>query len=116
MKLIQIFILLALVGLFGLVEYKLKNRSSLKMLLMAIVSLGIGLAIFPDYSHIIARSLGVGRGADLIFYMAIVGLSASCLLLYLKIIHLEQKITDLSRNIALSQAMLEHTPTDNSLK
>ena len=62
------------------------------------------LVVFPDLTTSIARAVGVGRGADLILYVALITGIDVALLLYLRIRHLEQRIADLVRAMAVRDA------------
>ena len=64
------------------------------------IAVGIGV-LDPNLSQILANAFGVGRGADAIFYLGIIGLSYMSFRIYLKTKDLEQKITLLVRHIAL---------------
>lgn len=62
------------------------------------------LIVFPDFTTVIAHALGVGRGTDLLLYFSLVSGIYVVLLLYLRIRELDQKITELTRAIALRDA------------
>jgi small membrane protein len=59
------------------------------------------LIVAPDLTGLLAQAVGIGRGADLLFYVAILIGSAGFLLLYLKLRRIEHDLTLLSREIAL---------------
>jgi small membrane protein len=64
--------------------------------------IAVGAAVLqPNLFQKLARALGVGRGADAVFYLALVGLSYAFFRLYMKIRNLEQEITLLVRQMAL---------------
>jgi small membrane protein len=104
MKLIQIILLIALIVI--LISYFRWFRSAaLDKILIAIVLLtGMCFVIFPDVTTRIANKLGVGRGADLLFYIAIVAFSYTLLLLYSKTRVLEKQIASLVRKQSLMEA------------
>lgn len=104
MKLIQVILLLALV--ITLISYFRWLRSAAldKMLIAVIVLAGMAFVIFPDTTTRVAVFLGVGRGADLLFYMAIVAFGYLILLLYSKIKKLESQLADLIRRQTLHEA------------
>ncbi|MGH8514261.1 MAG: DUF2304 domain-containing protein [Gammaproteobacteria bacterium] len=62
------------------------------------------MALVPQVSQWFAKILGVGRGADAIFYVAVVGLSYAVFKLYLKTRDQDQEITTLVRRLALKEA------------
>lgn len=86
------------------------------LVVFGIQGLAAGAVLFPDASNDIAHVLGVGRGADLITYLVEVGILFVVLHYYMKFVELEERITELVREIALlrprcqgarSQARLE---------
>jgi hypothetical protein len=66
--------------------------------------------LFPDYTNVIARKLGVGRGADLLFYICILFFLFILIKLFARIRRLEKTLTDLVRQ----QAKDEAQPSDES--
>ena len=78
-----------------------------RLAVLAIGCLGMVLVARPDWSSQLANLFGVGRGADLISYFGIVGLSFVWVLTYSKIRRVEDKLTDVARTLALLNAKLE---------
>lgn len=74
------------------------------LLLLALVSAAVVFIFFPDATNRIAHKLGVGRGADLVFYLSIVIFWFVILKLYVRIRKLEKIVTDVVRKDALSEA------------
>jgi hypothetical protein len=65
----------------------------------------------PDITRIIARALGIGRGADLVMYCGILGTAIGFFLFYLRFRQLEGNLTKLVRHIAVQEAKgAEKTP------
>jgi hypothetical protein len=60
--------------------------------------------LFPDLTTVIAKSLGVGRGTDLLLYVSLIAGVHAILLLYRKTRDLERKITEQIRAMALRDA------------
>jgi hypothetical protein len=58
----------------------------------------------PDWTNDVAHWVGVGRGVDLFFYLAILGFSFATLILYSKIRDLDESLTRLVRAIAIERA------------
>ena len=81
---------------------RLKKRLLDIVLLFAMITAGIAFALWPNITNIIARDLGVGRGADLIFYISILIFWFVSLTLYARIRKLEQLFTEVIRKDALS--------------
>ena len=69
-----------------------------------------GLVMRPQVSQSVAMILGVGRGADAVFYTAVVGLSYAYFRLYLKTRSQDQEITRLVRGLALKDAEPKEGP------
>lgn len=83
---------------------KLRNRIIDVLLLLALVGVAVLFVLFPEITGVIAKKLGVGRGADLVFYTSIVAFWFVVLKLYTKIRKLEQLTTDLIRKQSIDNA------------
>ncbi len=90
---------------FIAVYYFIRLRNSLFDIILLILMIGAAviLILFPDISNRLAHWLGVGRGADLVFYTSIIIFWFILLKLYARIRRLEQVITTIVRNDALKQ-------------
>jgi len=66
----------------------------------------------PGITQWFAHLLGVGRGADAVFYLGLVGLSYAFFRVYVRTRHLEQQLTLLVRQLALKEA--EEQPSAKS--
>lgn len=64
---------------------------------------GFAAIIDPDLTVRMARFLGIGRGTDLVLYVAILGGLAAFLVVHIRMRRLETEITKIVRHIALSQ-------------
>jgi hypothetical protein len=64
----------------------------------------IGVAWMPDVTTVVARSVGIGRGADLITYSAVVLLTYAVLRLIARQQELSRELTELTRVLAIKQA------------
>jgi small membrane protein len=91
---------------FIAVYYFIRLRNSLFdiILLLLMIGVAITLVLFPDISNDIAHRLGVGRGADLVFYTSILIFWFIILKLYARIRRLEQTITQVVRKDAIDNA------------
>lgn len=98
MTIIQV-ILTAFVVLIAVYMY-VRLRTTLFDLLLILTFAGAGVffVIFPDTTTRIAHFVGVNRGADMIFYLAILFLLFLVLKLYARIRRLEQQFTELVRD------------------
>jgi hypothetical protein len=56
---------------------------------------------WPDVTVRMARFLGIGRGADLVLYLAVVGMSIGFFLVFLRLRRIEENLTKVVRTIAL---------------
>ena len=106
MMAIQITLILGLVLL--LVLYLIRFRSSLylRILALLIAVTGIGFVYRPEWSILVSKTLGVGRGADLISYLGLLGLSFVCLQLYSKLRSLDSDMVRIVRLLAIEKAGL----------
>lgn len=66
--------------------------------------LAIFFILFPEYTNIIANKLGVGRGADLLFYVCILFFLFIIIKLFARIRRMEKIITDLVRQQSIKDA------------
>jgi hypothetical protein len=72
------------------------------------VWLAAGVAVlWPDVTSHIAKRLGIGRGADLVFYCAILVLLCGIWMLYIRLRRVRREITLLVRHVALLEAERE---------
>jgi len=101
MTLIQI-ILTALVILIAAYMY-LRLRTTILDLILILVfaAAGVFFVMFPDTTTQIAHFVGVNRGADMIFYLAILFLLFLLIKLYARVRKLEQGFAELVRKDAL---------------
>lgn len=83
---------------------RLRNSIFDIVLLSLLIAAAVTFILFPDITTTIANRLGVGRGADLIFYTSILIFWFIVLKLYARIRRLEQIITQIVRKDALDEA------------
>jgi len=103
---IQILLITGIIIIF--LYYVLKFRNALLDLIILVAFSGVGIffILFPEKTNIIAHKLGVGRGADLLFYSCIIFFLFIILKLFARIRRLEEKLTDLVRQQAKSDAII----------
>jgi small membrane protein len=101
---IQAILVLALA--LGLYLYLTRLRSTLLDRVLVFLASGavLLLVIFPELSTVVAGWLGVGRGVDLVFYLAHAGVALVIILLYAKLRRQEDQIQILTRELALRSA------------
>lgn len=101
MKGIQ-FILLLGISFIGLYFLTRLRKKILDIFFFAIMIAGAAIFItWPDLTNAIAREVGVGRGADLIFYISILTFWFIILKLFARIRKLEQLFTETIRKDAI---------------
>jgi small membrane protein len=83
---------------------RLRNTVFDLLLLMGMITAAVIFIVFPGWTSIIAKALGVGRGSDLVFYTSILIFWFIILKLYARIRRLEQTLTNLVRKDAIDQA------------
>ena len=59
---------------------------------------------FPDLTPRVAKSVGIGRGADLVLYCAVLFMLAGFFFVYLRLVRLRRYVTELVRHIAILEA------------
>lgn len=70
MQLSQV-VLLALIVVFAIYLFRLRSAAGDRLMYLALAAGGVALVLDPDFSNRVAARLGIGRGADLIFYFFI---------------------------------------------
>ncbi len=90
-------LLLALLFFF----IKWRNNIADVVLFTLLVLTAIIFILFPEWTNIVAHQIGVGRGADLVFYLCILLFTFVVLKLYARLRRMEKMITDLIRKEAL---------------
>lgn len=63
-----------------------------------------GVAIYdPSLTQVVASALGIDRGADLVFYCAILAMFVGFFLVFAKLRRIEENLTTIVREIAVSR-------------
>lgn len=107
---------LALCGSFaiGVLVSTLRHRMGARVgaaWLLLWVSAGVAIAR-PELTVSVARALGIARGADLVFYLAILAMFVGFFAVYAKFRRLERDVTALVRQLALREASGEGSTGD----
>ena len=92
---------------------RLRDRQIPLMLFLAWMVSWVAVAVLsfvPQVTDRITQSLGVGRGVDLLFFVAILTLLYCVFLLYVRITQQKQELTRLVRELALRDL---HVPSDS---
>lgn len=106
---IQIILISGLLITLFFYFIKWRNNIADVILFSLLVGTAIAFILFPEWTNIIAHKLGVGRGADLVFYLCILLFAFVILKLYARLRRLEKMITDLVRKETLE----DHTPKNS---
>ncbi len=101
---IQVILITGVILIF--LYYVLRLRNALLDLLTIGVFSGLSIffILFPHYTSSIAEWLGVGRGADLLFYICILFFLFVILKMFARIRRLEKDLTELVRQDAEAKA------------
>lgn len=62
---------------------------------------------WPEVTVRVAHVLGIGRGADLVFYCAVVVMMIGFWMTYMRLRHLRRDVTSLVRHLAILEAQAE---------
>ena len=99
--------LVLLTGVFFISFYLLvrwKKRSLDVVLFSLLILTAVVFIIWPNLTQSLAKKLGVGRGADLVFYTSILIFWFVIIKLYARIRNMEQKFTEMIRKNAIEEA------------
>ncbi|MFA6599823.1 MAG: DUF2304 domain-containing protein [Candidatus Omnitrophota bacterium] len=104
MKLIQLILIPSI--LIFMVIYFRRFRTLLvdRLLVLGLCLVTAALVVRPEWSVVLAKALGVGRGVDLLFYLGFVGVSFFCLMLWSKQRDLDARLTEIARTQAMDRA------------
>lgn len=72
--------------------------------IIAVALAGVVLVAFPDLSTRVANAVGIGRGADLVFYVFMLIVFAAIANLHLRLRAQNEVVTLLARELALATA------------
>jgi hypothetical protein len=81
-----------------------RTRVADRLIVCFLAVLGVTLICYPELSIAAAHWIGVGRGADLMFYLAHLAVGFAFLVQYSRVRVLQQRLTELARDIALERA------------
>lgn len=98
---IKPLISVSLLGILFLAILQRHIALPVRLAIYAALVLGMVFTWAPDLSNSIAHMVGVGRGADLLFYLWILISMLMLLMIYLSFQRMSQRIVELSRAIAL---------------
>jgi hypothetical protein len=94
-------LLLGALALFIYYIFRLRSVLADRIIYLACALVGVVLVIFPDLASGVAHLLGIGRGADLLFYLFIIASLFYFVSLNAEIRRLKHQMTVLVRQQAL---------------
>jgi len=103
------------VGLMACVVYAISQHSrapTASVVICIAAASGMLLVFVPEWSDAIAHAVGVGRGADLIFYCWLVISLIVSINLHVRLRDLQSQITALTRAVALQAPAYPPAQTD----
>jgi hypothetical protein len=104
---IRILLLLGL-GATGWFVFLRRNRLPVHiMTVFALIAAGAVAVLFPETTQDAADLVGVGRGTDLITYIAIVAVLFVLLHYYTKFVDLQRQLTEVARELAILRAEVD---------
>ena len=107
MHIIQVLLFGCLLLISFYVYMRFRNSVLDFVLIFLILITGMIFVAFPALTNRLAHAMGVGRGADMIFYLSIVFFSFILLKLYARIRKLEMMINTLVRENSIANAKVE---------
>ena len=113
MNLFQTLALIAIAALFVLTLVAAVRGWATRRdaLLWALLWLVAGVAImWPGVTKVIANALGIGRGADLVLYCAVVVMMIGFLMVYVRLRRIRREMTLLVRELAIRDAVSTSPP------
>jgi small membrane protein len=104
---IRILLLFGL-GAIGWFIFLRRNRLPFHiMTVFGLIAAGAVAVVFPETTQDAANLVGVGRGADLITYIAIVAVMFVLLHYYTKFVDLQRQVTEVTRELAILRAEVD---------
>src|SRR5215471_18636077 len=101
---IQPILLILLVAAAILYFSRLRSLLLDRLVVALLLATGIIMVLAPDLTTRVAHLVGVGRGADLVIYLSLIGFGFLWLILYSEIRALQARLTDLARDIAIEKS------------
>lgn len=99
-------VLMACVTALQLARHREQTR--MRLLLTLIWLAAAGAILRPDLSMRLANAVGIGRGADLLLYVAILASLIVWFTVYLRLVSHEKQLTEVVRHLAIAEARRTH--------
>ncbi|PWU08270.1 MAG: hypothetical protein C5B51_08085 [Terriglobia bacterium] len=104
MTVIQPILTLLVVGAVIAYFVWLRSRLADRLIVLVVAAAAIVLVGNPDLATLLAHSVGVGRGVDVIIYLTLFGYGFLGMLLISKVRGLEARLAELAQALALATA------------
>jgi small membrane protein len=104
LMLFKILLFAALVVLGYLALFQLRQRVIQRVMGLVLAAVLGAFILVPDLSNAASRMLGIGRGADLVFYLSHVLGAYLIIRIFQRQLRLEESLTQLVRALAQAQA------------
>lgn len=104
-------VLLLLIGLFAVYIVRLRSTSGDRIVYLGLAAIGAVFIVRPEWTNSFATLLGIGRGADLMFYFFIVFCLFHFATTAATLRRMQRDLSAVARAIALDRAV---TPSDAS--
>ncbi len=101
---IQVILIGGVVAIFVYYISRFRNAFIDLLILFLFSGLAIFFILFPEKTNLVAQKVGVGRGADLLFYCCILFFLFILIKLFARIRRLEKTLTELVRKQAKDNA------------
>ena len=104
MTLIQVVLTAGIIIIAAYMYLRLRNTFLDLILVLLFLITGIVFVIFNEITDKMAHFLGIGRGADMIFYLGLLFLFFLMLKLYARLRRVEENLTELVRKKSIEDA------------
>ena len=84
--------------------FRQRQQTRVRLGLIVVWLTAVVAILVPDLTMSAANAVGIGRGADLLLYVALLAALVALLVIYLRFAALESQITELVRHVAISEA------------
>lgn len=111
-KIILLLVVLCLIVWGFRNRQRTSMRAGVRVLALGVAGFAALAIAEPSITTRFANLIGVGRGADLLLYVAVVTFGVSTVGLYLRARQLEQRLNALARAFAINAAVLADGPPD----
>jgi small membrane protein len=104
MTLIQVVLTACIIIIAAYMYLRLRNTFLDLILILLFLITGVVFVIFNEITDKMAHFLGIGRGADMIFYLGLLFLFFLMLKLYARLRKVEENLTELVRKKSIEDA------------